>query len=175
MSSLVLSLDISTTGTGWALFKGPELVQSGVLKHKSKSYFERGRYMASQLRMIQSKALKEHDCPFSAIVVEKNSVMGPNQQSMISIGIVTGTILGRLIADKAVFVNVSTWRKHWKFSHKEYKGLKARSKKSMKLQAVDKVLESFNKTVKDDEADAILLGFYYVEKGLNDDLESHEY
>lgn len=76
MSSLVLSLDISTTGTGWALFKGPELVQSGVLKHKSKSYFERGRYMASQLRMMQSKALNEHDCPFSAIVVEKKQCHG---------------------------------------------------------------------------------------------------
>lgn len=58
MSNLVLSLDISTSGTGWALFKGSDLIQSGVLKHKSKSYFERGRYMASQLRLIQSRALK---------------------------------------------------------------------------------------------------------------------
>ncbi len=58
MSNLVLSLDISTSGTGWALFKGSDLIQSGVLKHKSDSYFERGRYMASQLRLIQSRALK---------------------------------------------------------------------------------------------------------------------
>ncbi|HEQ0361589.1 TPA: hypothetical protein VDY62_001140, partial [Streptococcus pyogenes] len=50
MSNLVLSLDISTSGTGWALFKGSDLFQSGVLKHNSDSYFERGRYMASQLR-----------------------------------------------------------------------------------------------------------------------------
>ena len=47
MKNLTLSLDISTTATGWALFEGSDLVESGVLKHKSKSFFERGRFMAS--------------------------------------------------------------------------------------------------------------------------------
>ncbi|HEM9597435.1 TPA: hypothetical protein U3L45_000168 [Streptococcus agalactiae] len=169
MSNLVLSLDISTSGTGWALFKGSDLIQSGVLKHKSKSYFERGRFMASQLRQIQSRALKKYDCSFSTIVVEKNSVMGPNQQSMLKIGIVTGIILGRLIADSVVFVNVSTWRKHWQFSYKN------RSKESMKARSKAKTFEHFNKTVTDDEADAILIGSYYVNKGFGEELESHGY
>ncbi|HEM3856005.1 TPA: hypothetical protein U1U77_001875 [Streptococcus suis] len=168
MSNLTLSLDISTAGTGWAIFRGSDLVQSGVLKYKSKSYFERGRYMASELRAIQSRALQKFDCPFETIVVEKNNVMGPNQQSMMSIGIVTGLILGRLIADQVVFVNVSTWRKHWKFSHKD------RSKKSMKVQSVAIVAENFKKAVKDDEADAILIGSYFVEAGIeNSQLEKH--
>ncbi|HEM3574394.1 TPA: hypothetical protein U1B93_000919 [Streptococcus suis] len=168
MSNLTLSLDISTAGTGWAIFRGSDLVQSGVLKHKSKSYFERGRYMASELRAIQSRALQKFDCPFETIIVEKNNVMGPNQQSMMSIGIVTGLILGRLIADQVVFVNVSTWRKHWKFSYKD------RSKKSMKAQSVAKVAENFKKSVKDDEADAILIGSYFVEAGIeNSQLEKH--
>lgn len=52
MKNLTLSLDISTTATGWALFEGSDLVQSGVLKHKSKSFFERGRFMANELRLI---------------------------------------------------------------------------------------------------------------------------
>ncbi|MBY5011105.1 hypothetical protein [Streptococcus suis] len=168
MSNLTLSLDISTAGTGWAIFRGSDLVQSGVLKHKSKSYFERGCYMASELRAIQSRALQKFDCPFETIIVEKNNVMGPNQQSMMSIGIVTGLILGRLIADQVVFVNVSTWRKHWKFSYKD------RSKKSMKVQSVAKVAENFKKAVKDDEADAILIGSYFVDAGTkNDQLEKH--
>ncbi|HEM3198445.1 TPA: hypothetical protein U0908_000606 [Streptococcus suis 14A] len=168
MSNLTLSLDISTAGTGWAIFRGSDLVQSGVLKHKSKSYFERGRYMASELRAIQSRALQKFDCPFETIIVEKNNVMGPNQQSMMSIGIVTGLILGRLIADQIVFVNVSTWRKHWKFSYKD------RGKKSMKFQSVAKVAENFKKAVKDDEADAILIGSYFVDVGTkNDQLEKH--
>ena len=55
MKTLTLSLDISTTATGWAVFHGSDLVQSGVLKHKSKSFFERGRFMASELRTIQSR------------------------------------------------------------------------------------------------------------------------
>ncbi|HFI0500248.1 TPA: hypothetical protein ACGO0M_001654 [Streptococcus suis] len=168
MSNLTLSLDISTARTGWAIFCGSDLVQSGVLKHKSKSYFERGRYMASELRAIQSRSLQKFDCPFETIIVEKNNVMGPNQQSMMSIGIVTGLILGRLIADQIVFVNVSTWRKHWKFSYKD------RSKKSMKAQSVAKVAENFKKAVKDDEADAILIGSYFVEAGIeNSQLEKH--
>ncbi|HEM4631168.1 TPA: hypothetical protein U1Z87_002129 [Streptococcus suis] len=168
MSNLTLSLDISTAGTGWAIFRGSDLVQSGVLKHKSKSYFERGCYMASELRAIQSRALQKFDCPFETIIVEKNNVMGPNQQSMMSIGIVTGLILGRLIADQVVFVNVSTWRKHWKFSYKD------RSKKSMKVQSVAKVAENFKKAVKDDEADAILIGSYFVDAGTkNNQLEKH--
>ncbi|HEM4431697.1 TPA: hypothetical protein U1Y88_000508 [Streptococcus suis] len=168
MSNLTLSLDISTAGTGWAIFRGSDLVQSGVLKHKSKSYFERGCYMASELRAIQSRALQKFDCPFETIIVEKNNVMGPNQQSMMSIGIVTGLILGRLIADQVVFVNVSTWRKYWKFSYKD------RSKKSMKVQSVAKVAENFKKAVKDDEADAILIGSYFVDAGTkNDQLEKH--
>ncbi|HEL2507166.1 TPA: hypothetical protein T7M07_001590 [Streptococcus suis] len=168
MSNLTLSLDISTAGTGWAIFRGSDLVQSGVLKRKSKSYFERGRYMASELRAIQSRALQKFDCPFETIIVEKNNVMGPNQQSMMSIGIVTGLILGRLIADQVVFVNVSTWRKHWKFIYKD------RSKKSMKQQSVLTVLREFNKQVKDDEADAILVGSYFVNIGKElGELESH--
>ena len=169
MKNLTLSLDISTNATGWALFEGSDLVESGVLKYKSKSFFERGRFMAGELRTIQSRALQHYEGPFESIVVEKNSVMGPNQQSMISIGIVTGIILGRLIADNVYFVNVSTWRKYWKFSYKD------RSKKSMKLQSVAKVSENFDLNVKDDEADAVLIGSYFVNKGHEfGDLESHK-
>ena len=169
MKNLTLSLDISTSATGWAVFHGSDLVQSGVLKHQSKSFFERGRFMASQLKAIQSRSLQKYDCPFETIVVEKNSVMGPNQQSMISIGIVTGIILGRLIAENVVFVNVSTWRKYWQFSYKD------RSKKSMKKQAVDTVSVKFKKQVKDDEADAILIGSYFVNYGQGfAELESHK-
>ena len=169
MENLTLSLDISTTATGWALFEGSDLVESGVLKHKSKSFFERGRFMANELRLIQLRALASYEGAFESIVVEKNSVMGPNQQSMISIGIVTGIILGRLVADNVYFVNVSTWRKYWKFSYKD------RSKKSMKLQSVAKVSENFDLNVKDDEADAVLIGSYFVNKGHEfGDLESHK-
>lgn len=168
MSSLTLSLDISTTGTGWAVFDSSTLVQSGVIKPKPKSFYERAKIMASELKMVQLRALQKYDKPFDDIVIEKNSVMGPNQQSMIKIGIVTGMILGRLVADEIYFVNVSTWRKYWKFSYKD------RSKKSMKKQAIATVLNEFKKQVKDDEADAILIGSYFVNFGKEfGELENH--
>lgn len=73
------------------------------------------------------------------------------------------------VADNVYFVNVSTWRKYWRFSYKD------RSKKSMKLQAVAKVSDKFNLNVKDDEADAILIGSYFVSRGHEfGDLESHK-
>lgn len=168
MSNLTLSLDVSTTGTGWAVFDGSTLVRSGVIKPKPKSFYERAKIMASELKTVQLIALQKYDKPFNDIVIEKNSVMGPNQQSMIKIGIVTGMILGRLVADEIYFVNVSTWRKYWKFSYKD------RSKKSMKQQAIATVLNEFNKAVKDDEADAILIGSYFVNFGKEfGELESH--
>ena len=63
MKSLTLSLDISTTATGWAVFHGSDLVQSGVLKHKSKSFFERGRFMANGERFN-----REHSRSTTAIL-----------------------------------------------------------------------------------------------------------
>jgi hypothetical protein len=45
----------------------------------------------------------------------------------------------------------------------------------MKLQAVAKVSENFDLNVKDDEADAILIGSYFVSHGHEfGDLESHK-
>lgn len=168
MKNLTLSLDISTSATGWAVFHGSDLVQSGVLKHQSKSFFERAKAMASELKTIQLRTIQQHDKPFESIVIEQNTVMGPNQQSSIKIGIATGVILGRLLAEDIYFVNVSTWRKYWKFSYKD------RSKKSMKKQAVDTVSVEFKKQVKDDEADAILIGSYFVNLGKDfGELESH--
>lgn len=171
MNNLTLSLDVSTLSTGWAIFKGSSLVESGVVKPKGKlTYFERGLIMSNELNKIQSKAIKKYDESFEYIAIEKNNVMGPNQQSMIKIGIVTGMILRRCVADKVTFVNVSTWRKYWKFS---YKG---RSRKSMKSQSITKVLQEFNKEVKDDEADAILIGSYFVAWGKDfADVEEYKY
>lgn len=169
MSSLTLSLDVSTTGTGWAIYDGSTLLQSGVSKPKQKSFYERAKAMASELKTIQLRTIQQHDKPFESIVIEQNTVMGPNQQSSIKIGIATGVILGRLLAEDIYFVNVSTWRKYWKFSYKD------RSKKSMKKQAVDTVSVEFKKQVKDDEADAILIGSYFVNFGKEfGELENHK-
>lgn len=168
MSNLTLSLDASTSVTGWAIFDGTALVKSGAIKPKSKSFYERGRLMTNELKMVQLRAIESYKKPFDYIVIEKNNVMGPNQQSMMSIGIVTGMILCKLVADEVYFVNVSTWRKYWKFSYKD------RSKKSMKKQSIETVGREFDKTVKDDEADAILIGSYFVNSGLESGkLEHH--
>lgn len=101
--------------------------------------------------------------------IELHDITRVTDESIRRFGSVTGIILGRLIADNVYFVNVSTWRKYWKFSYKD------RSKKSMKLQAVAKVADKFDLNVKDDEADAILIGSYFVNQGHEfGELESHK-
>ena len=46
----------------------------------------------------------------------------------------------------------------------------------MKFQSITKVLQEFNKEVKDDEADAILIGSYFVTCGKDfADVEEYKY
>lgn len=163
--SLTLSIDASTSATGWAVYDGSQLVESGVIKAKG-SFLERALVMASELRKVQLRTIKERKKTFESIVIEKNNVGGVNQQSVIKIGIATGIILGKLIADDVYFVNVSTWRK--------YSGVKGRGKKELKQLAINLVSQLYQKQVKDDEADAILVGRYFVEMiDFKDGLESH--
>lgn len=163
--SLILSIDASTSATGWAVFDDSQLVESGVIKAKG-SFLERALVMASELRKVQLRTIKERGKPFESIAIEKNNVGGVNQQSVIKIGIATGIILGKLIADDVYFVNVSTWRK--------YSAIKGRGKKELKQQAISLVSQLYQKQVKDDEADAIMIGRYFVEMiDFKDGLESH--
>lgn len=168
MSGLTISLDVSTTATGWAIFDGPTLLKSGIVKPKDKNFIARALKMSSELRMVQLRAINDYNKHFSDIVIEKNNVGGVNQQSVIKIGIGTGIVLRNMIGDTLYFVNVSSWRKHF--------GIKGKGKKVLKQQAVDYVAEHFKKSVKDDEADAILIGQFFVDQTLfKDGLERYEF
>ena len=112
MKELTLSLDASTSATGWAVYDGPDLLDSGVVKPKG-TFLERALQMANKLKAIQSRLILKYNKPFKEIVIEQNNVGGGNQQTMVKIGIATGIILSRLIADRVYFVNVRTWRKHF--------------------------------------------------------------
>ncbi|TNY46875.1 hypothetical protein FGC33_03725, partial [Streptococcus pyogenes] len=93
MRSLTLSLDVFTTGTGWAIFDGSTLIQSGASKPKQKSFYERAKSMASELKTIQLRAIQKHDEPFEDIVIEQNTVLGPCQQSSLKIGFASDIVL----------------------------------------------------------------------------------
>lgn len=168
MSGLTIALDVSTTATGWAIFDGSTLLKSGVIRPKDKNFIARALKMSSELRMVQLRAIKDRGKHFSDIVIEKNNVGGVNQQSVIKIGIGTGIVLRNMIGEALYFVNVSSWRKHFQF--------RGKGKKILKQQAVDYVAEHFKKAVQDDEADAILIGQFFVDQALfKDGLESYEF
>ena len=165
MKELTLSLDASTSATGWAVYDGPDLLDSGVVKPKG-TFLERALQMANKLKAIQSRLILKYNKPFKEIVIEQNNVGGGNQQTMVKIGIATGIIISRLIADRVYFVNVRTWRKHF--------AIKGKGRQILKQQAIDIVANKFNKDVKDDEADAILIGLYFEKMySFRDGLENH--
>ena len=77
-----------------------------------------------------------------------------SQKGAKNLAMADGIMLSNFTHDMINFVNVSTWRKFYKFgkmTSKEYKEF------SMRL-----VLEKFGKNVDDNESDAILLGNYFV-------------
>lgn len=82
MQEFTLSLDVSTSSTGWAVYDGLDLVESGVIKPKG-TFLERALQMAITLRDIQSEAIKKYNKHFESIAIEQNNVGGVNQQSVI--------------------------------------------------------------------------------------------
>ena len=66
MQELTLSLDVSTSSTGWAVYDGLDLVESGVIKPKG-TFLERALQMAITLRDIQSEAIKKYNKHFERL------------------------------------------------------------------------------------------------------------
>lgn len=58
MKELTLSLDASTSATGWAVYDGPDLLDSGVVKPKG-TFLERSLQMANKLKFKQSFTIDE--------------------------------------------------------------------------------------------------------------------
>lgn len=85
MKELTLSLDASTSATGWAVYDGPDLLESGVVNPKG-TFLERALQMANKLKAIQSRLILKYNKPFKEIVIEQNNVGGGNQQTMVKIG-----------------------------------------------------------------------------------------
>lgn len=149
----LLALDASTTSTGWAIYdlQNYEFLESGSITPKGGEY--RKNFLARAICMKDEIAKLKETYNITIVAIEDINVV-VSQKGAKNLAMADGIMLSNFTHDMINFVNVSTWRKFYKFgkmTSKEYKEF------SMRL-----VLEKFGKDVDDNESDAILLGNYFV-------------
>lgn len=144
----ILSLDIATRATGFAVFDNGELITSGVIKSSKSDFIERGREIAQELREIFVK----HSV--TDLVIEDLKV-AKNQKVTVMIAIVHGIIIATLSKDCSVYyISPTEWRAG--FNH----GLNAK-RELAKKRAIQLTEVMYGLKVSDDEAEAILLGKFF--------------
>ena len=144
---IILSLDLSTRSSGFAIHDGNHLVSYGTIKSRDKDYLVRAKEMADGVRGILEKYPD-----ISVVVVEELKVIS-NQKVLAMLGIVQGMVLRECVGREIHLVAPTVWRKpfHLNGKRSEAKG------KAMKLCA------QHNLVVKnDDEAEAIIIGKFFL-------------
>ena len=144
----MVSLDISTTSTGYAVYNNGILALSGVIKADEKSMYVRQMIMIKNIQ----KLLKQYQ---PLIVVAEEATPTRNAKVARSLAIVCGSAVGWCIENHAevVLYKPTEWRK---LVCDEGETAPFR-RVDAKAWAVQKVLEIFGLEVCDDEAEAILI------------------
>ena len=151
----LLSLDTSTTSTGWAIFKDGKYQESGVIDDfkKVKNGHERLRLMTKEL--LDSIGQLEPDI----IVIEKDVVFG-NMKVIDMLMKIIGAVYGFCLFNGITYYEFapSEWRKYVKLQ------AFGRKRTEFKQASIKYIHDNFNKEVNDDEADAICVGVAYCKK-----------
>lgn len=143
----VLSLDISTKSTGYSVWINNKLVEHGCFGSSDCDFIERAKQMTEGVSL-----LSQHTGKFDVVVIEELKVL-TNQKTLVMLAIVQGMFIKTLEHSSVVFVKPTEWRKFFSIKGK---------RKEMKRQALD-ICEYLGIDVaNDDEAEAILLGRYYL-------------
>lgn len=158
----LISLDTSTTASGWCIYKFGSYEKSGLIDlHKTSKDKDR---MKSMCELLLSFLETNHP----DIVVVENTVVLTNAETQRKLTMILGVIYAYCISNNAEFYTLrpSEWRS---LISKEKKG---RKRNELKLWSVKKVKELFNLDVNDDESDAILIGQAFLNKIKNDKKEN---
>lgn len=143
----ILSLDLSTRSSGYAVWVNGKLKEYGTIKNSSEDFLERGNYMAENVRLLVLKHGK-----FDKVVVEELKVI-TNQKVLVMLGIVNGLVLRELSDTEVTFVPPTAWRKTFHLNGK---------RSDAKRKAIAFVKGKGIDVKNDDEAEAILIGKYYI-------------
>ena len=144
---IILSLDLSTRSSGFAVYDGNHLVNYGTIKSKDKDYLVRAKDMADGVR-----GLLERYPDISVVVVEELKVLS-NQKVLAMLGILQGMVLRECVGRDIQLVAPTVWRKPFHLNGKRTEA----KKKAIKL------CEQHNLMVNnDDEAEAIIIGKFFL-------------
>lgn len=154
-STTLLSLDTSTTSTGWAIFKDGEYQESGVIDDfkKVKNGYERLKLMTKEL--LDSIGQLKPDI----IVIEKDVVFG-NMKVIDMLMKIIGAVYGFCLFNEITYYEFapSEWRKYVKLQ------AFGRKRDEFKKASIKYIKDNLNMDVNDDEADAICIGLAYCKK-----------
>lgn len=154
-STTLLSLDTSTTSTGWAIFKDGEYQESGVIDDfkKVKNGYERLKLMTKEL--LDSIGQLKPDI----IVIEKDVVFG-NMKVIDMLMKIIGAVYGFCLNNGITYYEFapSEWRKYVKLQ------AFGRKRDEFKKASIKYIKDNLNMDVNDDEADAICIGLAYCKK-----------
>lgn len=154
-STTLLSLDTSTTSTGWAIFKDGEYQESGVIDDfkKVKNGYERLKLMTKEL--LDSIGQLKPDI----IVIEKDVVFG-NMKVIDMLMKIIGAVYGFCLFNGITYYEFapSEWRKYVKLQ------AFGRKRNEFKKASIKYIKDNLNMDVNDDEADAICIGLAYCKK-----------
>ena len=151
----LLSLDTSTTSTGWAIFKDGTYQESGVIDDfkKEKNGYKRLELMVKEL-LTDIGQLKP-----DVIVIEKDVVFG-NMKVIDMLMKIIGAVYGFCLYNGITYYEFapSEWRKYVKLQ------AFGRKRDEFKKASIKYIKDNLNMEVNDDEADAICIGLAYCKK-----------
>lgn len=155
----LVAIDSSTTCSGWSIYIDGKYVDSGVIDYKKADKEAR---LYNMIRSLLSKF--EHGVFKNTLLVicETPVMVTGNAETQRLLSTLLGAIMGYCIEHDIEFQEMrpSEWRKYIKSKN----GTVPRKRKELKEWSKNKVKEMFDKEVSDDESDAILLGYAYIEK-----------
>jgi len=151
----LLSLDTSTTSTGWAVFQNGIYQDSGVIDEfkKEKNGYKRLGLMVKKLLMYIEQLNPD------IIVIEKDVVFG-NMKVIDMLMKIIGAVYGFCLKNEITYYEFapSEWRKYVKLQ------VFGRKRTEFKQASIKYIKDNFDKEVNDDEADAICVGIAYCKK-----------
>ena len=164
---MILSLDLSTKSSGWAVFNGEDLIEHGCITSASTDMIKRIHIMTDGIKTLLDKYLD-----IDTIIVEEVRPEGGygvgNQKTHKALMYLQAALEFLVHDDYNKRVNIeyiypSSWRAA--IGIKTGRGVK---RTSLKEQDIEFVKEQFGLEVNDDEADAICIGFAHNKEVSNE-------
>lgn len=160
----LLSLDMSSKSTGWAIFENDKLINYGCIASGSTDLIKRIHIMVDTIENIIQEYQPEH------IILEevRPDLVGSNIQTYKALTWLQGAF-AMMVHDKfpkveTQYIQASSWRS--KCGIKTGRGIK---RDALKQADINFVKEKYSITVNDDIADAIGIGYSKIAENKDDD------